>query len=80
MEPTYNKAQKIAGTIVGFIFVAVACFAVLDAIKATTAPTVGQSAVDCVEIQHAQDWETALANNCPFTDKNGDYLYTWIPE
>ena len=33
-EPTYNNGQKIAGTIVGFIGVVIACYAILDAIAA----------------------------------------------
>jgi hypothetical protein len=33
----------------------------------------------CADYQAAQDWELALRNGCPFTNENGDYLYTWTP-
>jgi hypothetical protein len=36
MESTYTKRQKIAGSIVGLIMVAISCYAVLDAIYAIT--------------------------------------------
>jgi hypothetical protein len=36
MESTYTKRQKIAGSIVGLIMVAISCYAVLDAIYAVT--------------------------------------------
>lgn len=40
----------------------------------------GQPNPTCDDYQTQGDWERALHNNCPFIDKNGDYLYTWIPQ
>ena len=39
----------------------------------------GQPTPTCDDYQAAQDWERALHNGCPFTDENGNYLYTWEP-
>jgi hypothetical protein len=75
MEDTYTKRQKIAGTIVGFLFVALACYALLDAIHAVTHTST--PADPCSEFQAAQDWEGAWQNDCPFTDADGNYLYQW---
>ena len=33
----------------------------------------------CAEFQASQDWESAWDKGCPFTDSNGNYLYTWEP-
>jgi hypothetical protein len=33
----------------------------------------------CADYQASQDWELALRNDCPFTDSQGNYLYTWQP-
>ena len=33
----------------------------------------------CEDYQAQQDWELALHNGCPFTDAEGNYLYTWTP-
>lgn len=40
----------------------------------------GQPNPKCEDYQSQGDWERALHNNCPFTDKNGNYLYTWLPQ
>jgi hypothetical protein len=31
----------------------------------------------CSDYQLNQDWQSAWENSCPFTDNNGNYLYTW---
>jgi len=33
----------------------------------------------CADFQASQDWESAWQNDCPFTDSDGNYLYTWEP-
>ena len=39
----------------------------------------GQAEPTCNDYQAAQDWQRALHNGCPFTDSEGNYLYTWTP-
>ena len=65
---------KRGQTFLGLLFI-VALFAMMGiagAIETQPNPT-------CEDYQAAQDWELALHNGCPFTDDEGNYLYTWTP-
>ena len=68
------KLTKRGQIVVGIagLFALVAMMGIAGAIETQDEPT-------CADYQAAQDWELALYNNCPFTDENGVYLYTWTP-
>jgi hypothetical protein len=68
------QLTKRGQTVLGVLFI-VAIFAMMGiagAIETQPNPT-------CADYQAAQDWELALHNGCPFTDEEGNYLYTWTP-
>lgn len=65
-----KRGQKVVG--IAGLFALVAMMGIAGAIETQDEPT-------CADYQAAQDWELALYNNCPFTDENGVYLYTWTP-
>jgi len=63
-EPTYNRAQWIAGGVI------VAAMAALIAAGGASA---------CDSLQASQNWREAWSLGCPFTDDQGNHLYTWEP-
>ena len=65
-----KRGRKVVG--IAGLFALVAMMGIAGAIETQDEPT-------CADYQAAQDWELALYNNCPFTDENGVYLYTWTP-
>ena len=70
-EPrTSSATQKVIAAIavLGFLLM----LGIGGAIETQAEPT-------CADYQAAQDWELALRNGCPFTDEEGNYLYTWTP-
>lgn len=66
-----KRGQTVLG--VAFIVAIFAMMGIAGAIETQADPT-------CEDYQAQQDWELALHNGCPFTDEEGNYLYTWIPE
>jgi hypothetical protein len=65
-----KRGQKVVGIAALFGFLAI--IGIAGAIETQPNPT-------CADYQAAQDWELALHNGCPFTDEEGNYLYTWTP-
>ena len=65
---------KRGQTFLGLLFIVglLAMMGIAGAIETQPNPT-------CEDYQAQQDWERALHNGCPFTDEEGNYLYTWTP-
>lgn len=68
------QLTKRGQTFLGLLFIVglLAMMGIAGAIETQPNPT-------CEDYQAAQDWELALHNGCPFTDEEGNYLYTWTP-
>lgn len=78
-----NNSKKIATTFLIFWLVAIACFVFLSSVNSsiTGAPNSCEK-LHAAHLENPGDKETifqAWEINCPFQDKNGDYLYTWTP-
>jgi hypothetical protein len=65
-----KRGQTVLG--IAFIVAIFAMMGIAGAIETQPNPT-------CADYQAQQDWELALHNGCPFTDEEGNYLYTWTP-
>ena len=65
-----KRGQRVVG--VAFIAFILAALGIAGAIETQPNPT-------CADYQASQDWERAWQNDCPFTDSDGNYLYTWEP-
>jgi len=66
-----KRGEFVVGTF--FVLCLLALIGIAGAVEGQPTPT-------CDDYQAAQDWELALHNGCPFTDEEGNYLYTWTPE
>ncbi len=66
-----NRGQAVVG--IAGVFGILALMGIVGAIETQDVST-------CNTHQASQDWEAALENSCPFTDKDGNYLYTWEVE
>lgn len=64
------RGQKTLAVIALFGFLAM--LAIGGAIETQAEPT-------CDDLQVSQDVERAWQMGCPFTDAEGNYLYTWTP-
>ena len=65
-----KRGRKVVG--IASVFGFLALLGIAGAIETQDMPT-------CEDYQAQQDWELALHNGCPFTDDEGNYLYTWTP-
>lgn len=59
--------------------VVVASFFVFILLAITVLIARHDAIVECATLQANNDWQTALDAGCPFTDNDGNYLYTWEP-
>jgi hypothetical protein len=65
-----KRGQMVLGIL--FLFGLLAMMGIAGAIETQAEPT-------CDDLQVSQDVERAWQMGCPFTDENGNYLYTWTP-
>jgi len=65
-----KRGEFVVGTF--FVLCLLALIGIAGAIETQPNPT-------CADYQASQDWESAWQNDCPFTDSDGNYLYTWEP-
>lgn len=65
-----KRGEKVVAIVGVFGFLVV--MGIVGAIETQTNPT-------CADYQAEQNWELAFHNECPFTDEDGNYLYTWTP-
>lgn len=63
-----KRGETVA--VIGFLLMMFLVMGFAGAIETQPDPT-------CADYQAQQNWQLALHNDCPFTDENGNYLYTW---
>jgi hypothetical protein len=71
----YSELTKRGEVVVGIVGVSaiLAMIAIAGAVET-------QDVATCNDYQQSQNWQEASDNSCPFTDKDGNYLYTWEVE